>query len=68
MRRPEEILEIAEVVDEAAERIARVLELSGAGELQPHGAIRELARCELELAAADIAGLAFDRPNAPTGR
>ena len=35
MRRVEEILEIAEIVNEAAERLATVLERSGAGELYP---------------------------------
>lgn len=66
MRRVEEILEIAEIVDEAAERLATVLELSGADELHPHSVLRELARCELDLAAVDIAGLTFGNPPSRT--
>ncbi len=62
MRRAEEILEIAEIVDEAAERLATVLERSGADELHPPRMLRELARCELDLAAADIASLTFGNP------
>lgn len=59
MRRAEEILEIAAILDEAAERLARVLERSGADELHPPDALREMARCELELAAVDVAALTF---------
>lgn len=59
MRRAEEILEIAEIVDESAERLVRVLERSGADDLYPHDVLRELARRELDLAAVDIAGLTF---------
>ena len=67
MRRAEEILEIAEIVDEAAERLVGVLELSGADELHAHDVLREIARRELELAAVDIAGLTFGKlPNRTT--
>jgi hypothetical protein len=59
MRRPEEILEIAEILDEAADRLAGVLERSGADKLHPPDALREMARYELELAAVDIAILTF---------
>jgi hypothetical protein len=59
MRRAEEILEIAEIVDDAAEKLARVLERSGADKLHPPGVLRDLARCELDLAAVDIASLTF---------
>jgi hypothetical protein len=59
MRRPEEILEIAEILDEAADRLARVLERSGADQLHPPEALREIARYELELAAVDVAGFTF---------
>jgi hypothetical protein len=59
MRRAEEILEIAEILDEAAERLARVLERSGADQLHPPEALREIARYELELAAVDVAGFTF---------
>jgi hypothetical protein len=64
MRRPEEILEIAEIVDDAAERLATVFERSGAGALHPRQELGEIARCELELAALDIACLIFgSQPN-----
>jgi hypothetical protein len=59
MRRPEEILEIAGIVDEAADRLATVLERSGAHKLHPPDMLREMARYELELAAVDIAALTF---------
>jgi hypothetical protein len=59
MRRPEEILEIAEIVDETAEKLVRVLERSGASKLHPHDVLREIARGELEMAVVDIAGLTF---------
>jgi hypothetical protein len=59
MRRPEEILEIAEIVDDAAERLAQVFERSGADKLHPPDVLREMARFELELAAADLAGFTF---------
>jgi hypothetical protein len=59
MRRPEEILEIAEILDEAADRLAGVLERSGADQLHPPDALREMARYELELAAFDVAVLTF---------
>ena len=62
MRRAEEILEIAEIIDEAAESLVEVLERSGAGELHPHDVLRELARRELELAAVDITSLTFGEP------
>ena len=59
MRRIEEILEIAEILDEAADRLATVLERSGADRLCPPDALREMARYELELAAADVAAYTF---------
>jgi hypothetical protein len=59
MRRAEEILEIAEVLDEAADPLARVLERSGADKLHPPDVLREMAHYELELAAVDIASLTF---------
>ena len=59
MRRAEEILEIAEIVDEAADKLATVLERSGADKLHPPGTLREMARYELELAAVDVASLTF---------
>ena len=59
MRRPEEILEVAEILDDAADRLATVLERSGADELHPPDALREIVRYELDLAAVDIAALTF---------
>jgi hypothetical protein len=59
MRRAEEILEIAEILDEAADRLAGVLERSGAEELHPPDALRKMARYELDLAIVDIAALTF---------
>jgi hypothetical protein len=59
MRRAEEILEIAEILDEAADRLATVLERSGADQLHPPEVLREIARNELELAAVDVAGFTF---------
>ena len=59
MRRAEEILEIAGILDETADRLAGVLERSGADRLHPPDMLRELARYELELAAVDIAALTF---------
>lgn len=59
MRRPEEILEIAEIIDEAADRLAGVLERSGANELHPPEVLREMVRYELDLAAVDLAALTF---------
>jgi hypothetical protein len=59
MRRAEEILEIAQILDEAADRLATVLERSGADKLHPPETLREIARYELELAAVDVASLTF---------
>jgi hypothetical protein len=59
MRRAEEILEIAEVLDEAADKLATVLERSGADKLHPPQTLREMARYELDLAAVDVASLTF---------
>ncbi len=58
-RRFEEILEIAEILDDAADRLATVLERSGAHWLRPPEALREMARYELDLAAADVAAYTF---------
>lgn len=60
--RVEEILEIAAIVSEAAARLVTVLELSGADELHDPDTLRDMARRELELAAADVARLAFGNP------
>ena len=66
MRRVEEILEIDEIVDDAADRLATVLERSGAGDLHPPQTLRELVRYELDLAALDIACLTFGTPPSRT--
>jgi hypothetical protein len=58
-RRFEEILEIAEILDDAADRLATVLERSGAHWLHSPEALREMARYELELAAADVVAHTF---------
>jgi hypothetical protein len=68
MRRAEEILEIAEILDEAADNLATVLERSGAAELHPPETLREMARYELELAAVDVAFLTFGTKIQGTGR
>jgi hypothetical protein len=60
MRRAEEILEIAQILDEAADRLAIVLERSGADKLHPPEVLREVAHYELELATVDIAAWTFD--------
>jgi hypothetical protein len=59
MRRLEEVLEVAEILDEAADKLATVLERSGADQLHPPDTLREMARYELELAAVDVAALTF---------
>jgi hypothetical protein len=59
MRRPEEILEIDEVLHDAADRLAVVLERSGADQLHPPEVLREIARYELEIAVVDIANFIF---------
>jgi hypothetical protein len=59
VRRAEEILEIDEIIDEAADRLATVLERSGADKLHPPELLREFAYCELELAVADVATWTF---------
>jgi hypothetical protein len=59
MRRPEEILEIAEILDQASTKLATVLERSGADKLHPPDTLREMAHYEFELAAIDIACLTF---------
>jgi hypothetical protein len=68
MRRAEEILEIAEILDETTERLVTVLERSGADKLHPPRVLREMARYELDLAAVDIAGLTFGTRPEPSWR
>jgi hypothetical protein len=59
MRRPEEILEIDEILDGAAARLAEVLERSGAAQLHPPEVLREIARYELEIAVVDVTSFIF---------
>jgi hypothetical protein len=59
MRRPEEILEVAELLDEAADRLVAIFTRSGADRLHPPAVLREIARYELDLRVVDIAGLTF---------
>ena len=59
MGRVEEVLEVAEIVNDAAERLVEVLERSGADRRHDPQVLRQLARRELDLAAVDIAGLTF---------
>jgi len=59
MRRPEEILEIAEIVDDATERLVAVLERSGAAELHPPEVLRDMTHGELDFAAVGLVCLVF---------
>ncbi len=59
MGRPEEILEVAELRDETADRLVSIFTRSGADRLQPRAMLREIARSELDLAVVDIAVLTF---------
>jgi hypothetical protein len=59
MRRPEEILEIAEILDDVTDRLATVLERSGADALHRPDKLRAMVRSELDLATVDVAALTF---------
>ena len=59
MRRFEEILEVAEILDEATDKLATILERSGADQLHPPETLREMVRYELDLAVVDVASLTF---------
>ena len=56
MRRAEEILEIAEILDETAD-IRDGSRAVRRGQMHPPQTLREIARCELELAVVDVACL-----------
>jgi hypothetical protein len=60
--RIEEILEVAALLDEMTERLAGLLERSGADQLHDPGTLREMTRRELDVAMVDIACLAFGSP------
>jgi hypothetical protein len=68
MERFEEILEVDQILDDAADRIASMLVRSGADHLHPPQVLREIARYELEVAAVDIAGFTFGTPQQRTDR
>lgn len=59
MRRFEEILEVTEILDEATDKLATILERSGADQLHPPETLREMVRYELDLAVVDVASLTF---------
>jgi hypothetical protein len=60
--RTEEILEVAALLDEMTERLAELLERSGADQLHDPETLREMTRRELDVAMVDIACLAFGSP------
>jgi hypothetical protein len=60
--RIEEILEVAALLDEMTERLAELLERSGADQLHDPQTLREMTRRELDVAMVDIACLAFGSP------
>jgi hypothetical protein len=62
MERVEEILEVAQIVNEAADRLVAVLQRSGADKLHAPQMLREIARCRPDIAAVDIACLVFGSP------
>jgi hypothetical protein len=60
--RVEEILEVAALLDEMTERLAALLERSGADRMHDPQTLREMTRCELDIAMVNIARLAFGSP------
>ena len=62
MERVEEILEVAQIVNEAADHLVAVLQRSGADTLHAPQMLHEMARCQLDIAAVDIAFLVFGSP------
>jgi hypothetical protein len=60
--RVEEILEVAALLDEMTEKLAALLERSGADRLHDPQTLRELTRYELDMAMVDIARLTFGSP------
>jgi hypothetical protein len=57
--RVEEILEVDALLDEMTEKLAALLERSGADRLHDPQTLREMTRCELDIAMVDIAQLTF---------
>jgi hypothetical protein len=62
MERVEEILEVAQIVNETADRLVAVLQRSGAHELHGPQMLREIVRGELDIAVVGIACLVFGTP------
>lgn len=60
--RVEEILGVAALRDEMTEKLAALLERSGADWLHDPQTLRELTRLELDVAMVDIARLIFGGP------
>ena len=60
--RIEEILEVAALLDEMTEKLAALLERSGADRLHDPETLREITRCELDVAIVDVACLTFGSP------
>jgi hypothetical protein len=60
--RVEEILEVAELLDEMTEKLAALLERSGADWLHDPQTLREMTKYELDIAMVDIARLTFGSP------
>jgi hypothetical protein len=60
--RIEEILEVAALLDEMTERLAALLERSGAGQLHDPETLRQMTRRELDVATVDVACLTFGTP------
>jgi hypothetical protein len=62
MERVEEILEVAQIVNEAADRLVGVLQRSRAHKLHGSQMLHEIVRGELDIAAVGIACLVFGSP------
>ena len=60
--RIEEILEVAALLDEMTEKLAALLERSGADRLHDPETLREITRRELDVAMVDVACLSFGSP------
>ena len=60
--RIEEILEVAALLDEMTEKLAALLERSGADQLHDPETLREIVRLELDVAMVDVACLTFGSP------
>ena len=60
--RVEEILEVAALLDEMTQKLAALLERSGADQLHDPGTLREITRRELDVAMVDVACVTFGSP------